>query len=97
MAFRRPRSNDGHRSHVEQRQPMGGVLRKVADLVLHERQVPNKGRVMAPGMLHGAKRRWTIEQVRTMRRRWKRHHFERLNDLIAAAGRRRITYKELTA
>ena len=27
----------------------------------------------------------------------KRHHFERLNDLIAAAGRRRITYKELTA
>ena len=27
----------------------------------------------------------------------KRHHFERLNDLIAAAGRRRITYKELIA
>ena len=27
----------------------------------------------------------------------KRHHFERLNDLIAAAARRRITYKELTA
>ena len=27
----------------------------------------------------------------------KRHTFERLNDLIAAAGRRRITYKELTA
>jgi transposase-like protein len=27
----------------------------------------------------------------------KRHTFQRLNDLIAAAGRRRITYKELTA
>jgi hypothetical protein len=27
----------------------------------------------------------------------KRHTFERLDDLIAAAGRRRITYKELTA
>jgi hypothetical protein len=27
----------------------------------------------------------------------RRHHFERLNDLIAAAGKRRITYKELTA
>ena len=26
-----------------------------------------------------------------------RHTFERLNDLIAAAGKRRITYKELTA
>jgi len=27
----------------------------------------------------------------------KRHTFERLNDLIAAAARRRITYKELIA
>jgi hypothetical protein len=73
------RGNDLHHYRRQDLTPVNGVLRKMADLVLHDRVEPEKERRVGLGVKNGAKRRFSEDEIRAMRRRYQ--NGERICDM----------------
>lgn len=67
------RPNDGKSLHSERRIPIGKTLRKMAELVLHERPKEKRPPKYKRGIgnCHAAKRKFTEAEVIDMRRRYR--------------------------